>query len=155
MSDSKLYDAAVKVAKEIAALRNRLISNSQDPALEPDPKAVAEVCRRFAPGYQFELLERDSYLGVIVKLIDRETERFCLIAPDESPTQVESEGSKTFTFHLELTVRHSIVVDAGDALEAQEQVFEAIEDLIIGECDEVSVSFLEDEDSFGPGFSLN
>lgn len=155
VSDSKLYDAAVKVAKEIAALRNRLINNTQDPALEPDRKAVAEVCRRFAPEFHFELIERESYLGLIVKLVDKDTKHFCLIAPDEPPTQVESEGQKSYTFHLELTVRHTIEVEAGDSLEAQEQVFEAIEELVVGECDEVSVSFLEDEESFGPGFSLN
>ena len=70
MSDSKLYEAAVRVAAELASLRGRLIHNSQDPAIEPDAKAVTEVCRRFAPDFGFELLERESYLGFIVKLID-------------------------------------------------------------------------------------
>lgn len=155
MSDSKLYETAVKVAKEIAALRNRLIQNSQDPALEPDAKAVAEVCRRFAPDYRFELLERESYLGLVVKLIDETSKRYCLIAPDETPTQVEEEGEKTYTFHLDLNVRHTVEVEAKDALEAQEQVFELVEDLIVGECDEVSITFLDDDDSFGTHFSLN
>jgi hypothetical protein len=155
VSNSKLYEAAVKVAKEIARLRSRLIQSSQDPALEPEAKAVAEVCRRFAPDFQFELIERESFLGLIVKLVERETGHFCMIAPDEPPTQVEEEGHKSYTFHLELTIRHTLDIEANDMLEAQEQVFDSIEDLIIGECDEVSVGFMEDEESFGPGFSLN
>ena len=155
MSDSKLYEAAVKVAREIAALRSRLIKNSHDPALEPEAKAVAEVCRRFAPDFEFELIERESFLGLIVKLVEAESGSFCMIAPDEPPTQVEEKGVKSYTFHLELSVRHTLELEAEDLLEAQELVFDTIEDLLIGECDEVSVGFLEDEESFGPGFSLN
>ena len=155
VSDTKLYEAAVRVAKEIASLRSRLIRNSQDPALEPDAKAVAEVCRRFAAGFKFELIERESFLGLIIKLIEPEGGRFCLIAPDEPPTQVEEQGKKNYVFHLELSVRHTLEIEADDMLEAQEEVFETIEELMIGECDEVSVGFLEDEESFGPGFSLN
>ena len=52
-------------------------------------------------------------------------------------------------------MRHTLELEAEDMLEAQELVFDTIEDLLIGECDEVSVGFLEDEESFGPGFSLN
>lgn len=155
MSDSKLYETAIKVAKEIAALRSRLIRNSRDPALEPDAKAVAEVCRRFASDYRYELLERESFLGLVVKLIEPESGRFCMIAPDEPPTQVEDEGKKSYVFHLELSVRHTLEIEASDMLEAQEEVFETIEDLMIGDCDEVSVGFLDDEEAFGPGFSLN
>lgn len=155
VSDSTLYQVAVRVAKELTALRSRLVNNSRDPALEPDAKAVAEVCRRFASDFEYELLERESYLGLVVKLTDPKDGQFCLIAPDEPPTQVEEKGTKAYTFILELQVRHTIEVEAEDLLEAQESVFDQIEELLIGECDEVSVGFLEDEESFGPGFSLN
>lgn len=155
MSDSKLYEVAVRVAKELASLRSRLVRSSEDPASEPSPKDVAEVCLRFAGDFDYELIERESFLGLIVKLIDQDTGLFCLIAPDEPPTQMEGEGRKAYTFHLELNVRHTLEIEAEDMLEAQEEVFDRIEDLLIGECDEVSVAFLEDEESFGPGFSLN
>lgn len=155
MSDSDLYQAAVKVAKEMSILRSRMIRSTRDPASEPDAKSVAEVCRRFAKEFKFELLERESFMGLVIKLIDPKDGTYCLIAPDEPPTQVEEEGKKTYTFHLELVVRHTLHVDANDMLEAQEEVFETIEDLMIGECEEVSVSFMEDDEAFGPGFSLN
>ena len=155
MPESKLYQVALNVAKELASLRSRMIRNSQDPATEPEAMAVAEVCRRFARNFRYELLERESYLGLIVRLEDPETGEFCLIAPDEPPTQVEAKGSKTYTFYLEIGIRHTLDIEAEDLLEAQEQVFETIEDIQIGECDEVAVSFLEDEESYGPGFSLN
>jgi len=143
------------VAKELSALRSRMIKSSQDPASEPDAKSVSEVCRRFAKGFRFELIERESYLGLIIKLIDPKGGKYCMIAPDEPPTQVESEGKKSYTFHLELSIRHTLEIEAEDMLEAQEEVFEMVEDLTVGDCDEVSVSFLDDEESYGPGFSLN
>ena len=68
---------------------------------------------------------------------------------------MESEGKKSYTFHLELSIRHTLEIEAEDMLEAQEEVFEMVEDLTVGDCDEVSVSFLDDEESYGPGFSLN
>lgn len=155
MSDSKLYDVAVKIAGELAALRERLVHNTKDPAVEPDRKAVTEVCKRFAPGYKFEVIERESYFGFLVKLIDEPSGNFCMIAPDEPPTHVEEPGLKPYEFHLEITIRHTVELEAEDILEAQEAVYEFVEDLSVGECDEVSVSFSEEDDSFGPGFSLN
>lgn len=155
LPESNLYETAVKVAKELAKLRRRLIQSSGDPVEEPSAKDVAEVCRRFASEFEFELIERESYLGLIVKLMDKETNSYCLIAPDEPPTTVEEPGKKSYEFHLELNVRHTLELEAEDMLEAQEQVFEMVEELMIGDCDEVSVGFLEDEESFGPGFSLN
>lgn len=153
--ESRLYEAAIKVAKELAKLRKRMIKASNDPVEEPGPKDVAEVCRRFATGFKFELLERESYLGIIVKLTDDQSGQYCLIAPDEPPTQVEEPGQKNYKFHLELNIRHTLEVEADDMLDAQEQVFEMVEELVVGDCDEVSVGFLEDEETFGPGFSLN
>jgi hypothetical protein len=154
-SDSDLYQTAIKVAKELAILRSRMIRNSRDPASEPDAKSVAEVCRRFAKGFKFEILERESFMGLVIKLIDPTDGKYCMIAPDEPPTEAEEEGQKSYTFHLELKVRHTLQIQANDMLEAQEEVFETIEELMIGECEEVSVSFMEDDEAFGPGFSLN
>lgn len=145
----------MRVAKEIAALRSRMIRHHQDPSQEPDAKAVAEVCRRFAADFKFELIERDSFLGLIVKLSEPDGSQFCLIAPDEPPTQVEEVGKKKYVFHLELNLRHTLEIEAEDMLEAQEEVFDIVEELTIGDCDEVSIGFLEDDDSYGPGFSLN
>jgi len=155
VNDSNLYDAAKRVAKEISTLRARMISKSNDPAAEPDAQAVAEICRRFAPEFCFELLERESYMGIIVKLTESNSDKFCMIAPNEPPTQVEGTGTKEYTFHLEINIRHAVKVEAEDALEAQEHVYDLVEGLSISECDEVSVAFSEDEDSFGPGFSMN
>lgn len=155
MSDSDLYKSAIIVAQELDRLRTRLMKSSRDPVIEPDAKAVSEVCRRFAPGFEFELLRRDSFLGFVVKLTEPGSGKFCLIAPEEPPTDIEEPGRKQFTFHLELSIRHTVEIEAGDVLEAQEQVFDIIDELVVGECDEFSVEFLEDGDSFGPGFSLN
>ncbi|MFA5505888.1 MAG: hypothetical protein WC314_01925 [Vulcanimicrobiota bacterium] len=155
MSDSDLYEAAVRVARELSELRSRMIRNTNDPTSEPDAQSVAEVCRRFAKGYRFELLERESFLGLIIKLIDPKGGQFCMIAPDEPPTQVENAGKKNYTFHLELNIRHTLELEAEDMLAAQDEVFDLVEDLVVGECDEVSISFMDDEESFGPGFSLN
>ena len=155
MKDSELYKTAIKVARELDKLRMRLMQTSRDPAVEPDAQAVGEVCRRFDPDYSYELLQRDAFIGYIVKLSEPESGNFCLIAPEEPPTDVEEPGSKKFTFHLEMNVRHTLEIEAEDVLEAQEQVFDTIDELVIGECDEFSVEFLEDGESFGPGFSLN
>ena len=78
-----------------------------------------------------------------------------MIAPDEPPSQVEEPGMKPYTFHLELTIRHTIELEAEDILEAQEAVFDSMDDLTVGECDEVQVSFVDEDGLFGPGFSLN
>lgn len=155
MSDQFLRSKAEEISRELSRLRRRINADTGDSPVEPEEKDVLAVCRRIEPALDYQLISREFFPGLIVKVIDPKTKRFCLIPPDDEPTKVESPGRKKYLFHVDISLRQTMEIDAEDLLEAHDRAFSEMEELAIGECDEVSATFHSLTDEFGPGFSLN
>lgn len=148
MSDTNLRAKAEAIGKELSRLR-------EEDEPEPAKQDVLSVCRKVDSTLEYEVIEREFFPGFIVKVIDPNTKRFCLIPPDDEPTKVEAPGRKKYLFNVELSLSQTVEVEADDLLEAHDLAFSEMEELSIGECDEVSASFHSLPEDFGPGFSLN
>ena len=155
MSDLYLRSKAEEIGRELSRLRRRINADHVDAPIEPEEADVLAICRRIEPALTYELITREFFPGVIVKVSDPKSKRFCLIPPDDEPTKVESPGRKTYLFNVEMSLTQSVEVEAEDLLEAHDMAFSEMEELTIGECDEVSATFHSLTDEFGPGFSLN
>ncbi len=155
VSDQYLRSKAEEIGRELSRLRRRIDVESGDSHLEPEETEVLAVCRRVEPALQYDLISREFFPGVIVKVSDPKSKRFCLIPPDDEPTKVESPGRKKYLFNVEMSLTQAVEVEAEDLLEAHDLAFSEMEELSIGECDEVSATFHSLTDEFGPGFSLN
>lgn len=155
MSDLYLRSKAEEIGRELSRLRRRINADHADAPVEPEEADVLAICRRVEPALQYELITREFFPGVIVKVSDPKSQRFCLIPPDDEPTKVESPGRKKYLFNVEMSLTQSVEVEAEDLLEAHDMAFSEMEELTIGECDEVSATFHSLTDEFGPGFSLN
>ena len=123
--------------------------------MEPEEKEVLDICNRVEPKLEYELIAREFFPGLIVKVIDPKNKRFCLIPPDDEPTKVEAPGRKKYLFSVEMSLNQTVEIEADDLLEAHDRAFSEMEEMAIGECDEVSATFHSLTDEFGPGFSLN
>lgn len=155
MSDLYLRSKAEEIGRELSRLRRRINAEHADSPVEPEESEVLAICRRIEPALHYELISREFFPGVIVKVSDPKSKRFCLIPPDDEPTKVESPGRKKYLFNVEMSLTQSVEVEAEDLLEAHDMAFSEMEELTIGECDEVSATFHSLTDEFGPGFSLN
>lgn len=155
MSDHFLRSKAEEIGRELSRLRRRINADTGDSPVEPEGTEVLAICRRIEPSLDYQLLAREFFPGLIVKVSDPKTRRFCLIPPDDEPTKVESPGRKKYLFNVEMSLSQTMEIEAEDLLEAHDRAFSEIEELAIGECDEVSATFHSLTDEFGPGFSLN
>ena len=155
MSDSKLREKAEIIGLELSRLRRRRDADTDGSPIELEEEVVLALCRKVDPTLQYELIAREFFPGLIVKVIDPESRRFCLVPPDDEPTKVESPGRKTYLFNVEISLTQSVEIEADDLLEAHDLAFSEMEEMAIGECDEVSATFHSLTDEFGPGFSLN
>ncbi len=148
MSDTNLRAKAEEIGKELSRLR-------EEDEPEPEEGDVLSVCRKVDSTLEYEVIEREFFPGLIVKVTDPKTKRFCLIPPDDEPTKVEAPGRKKYLFNVEVSLSQMVEVEANDLLEAHDLAFSEMEELSIGECDEVSATFQSLPEDFGPGFSLN
>lgn len=155
MSDYHLRSKAEEISRELSRMRRRINTEVEDTPLEPAASEVLALCRQIDGTLHYELISRDFFPGLIVKVSDPRTQRFCLIPPDDEPTKVEGPGKKTYLFQVDLSLTHSVEVEADDLLEAHDRAFAEMEEMAIGDCDEVSATFHSLTDEFGPGFSLN
>lgn len=155
MTDQFLRSKAEEIGRELSRLRRRINADTGDAPIEPEEREVLAICRRIEPSLQYELISREFFPGLIVKVSDPKSKRFCLIPPDDEPTKVESPGRKKYLFSVEMSLSQTVEVEAEDVLEAHDMAFSEMEEMSIGECDEVSATFHSLTDEFGPGFSLN
>lgn len=155
MSDANLREKAEKISQALSKLRRRINTDSVDALLEPDDAEVLALCRSIDPLLCYELIAREFFPGLIVKIIDPESKRFCMVPPDDEPTKIEGPGRKKYLFNVEVSLNQTMEIEAEDLLEAHDRAFSEMEDMVIGECDEVSATFHSLTDEFGPGFSLN
>jgi hypothetical protein len=155
VSDLFLRARAEEIGRELSRLRRRINAESGEIPVEPEEPEVLALCRRIEPSLEYELLTREFFPGLIVKVSDPTSKRFCLIPPDDEPTKVEGPGRKKYLFNVEMSLNQTVEVEADDLLEAHNLAFSEMEELAIGECDEVSATFHSLTDEFGPGFSLN
>lgn len=155
MSDLFLRAKAEEIGRELSRLRRRINAETGDIPVEPEEKEVLAICRGIEPSLHYELITREFFPGLIVKVSDPQSRRFCLIPPDDEPTKVEGPGRKKYLFNVEMSLNQTVEVEADDLLEAHDLAFSEMEEMAIGECDEVSATFHSLTDEFGPGFSLN
>jgi hypothetical protein len=155
VSDANLRARAEEIGRELSRLRRRINADTGDAPVEPEEKEVLALCRRIEPALEYALISREFFPGLIVKVADPQTRRFCLIPPDDEPTKVEAPGRKKYLFSVEMSLSQTVEVEADDLLEAHDRAFSEMEELPIGECDEVSATFHSLTDEFGPGFSMN
>lgn len=155
MSDTYLRAKAEEISQELARLRRRINPDTGDAPIEPEATEVLALCRRVDDTLQYELISREFFPGLIVKVVDPKTSRFCLIPPDDEPTRVEAPGRKKYLFNVEMCLNQTVEIEAEDLLEAHDLAFSEMEEMSIGDCDEVSATFHSLTDEFGPGFSLN
>lgn len=155
MSDVYLRAKAEEISRELNRLRRRINADAGDASVEPEEKEVLDICNRVEPKLEYELIAREFFPGLIVKVIDPKNKRFCLIPPDDEPTKVEAPGRKKYLFSVEMSLNQTVEIEADDLLEAHDRAFSEMEEMAIGECDEVSATFHSLTDEFGPGFSLN
>jgi hypothetical protein len=155
VSDVYLRAKAEEISRELSRLRRRINADAGDSPIEPEEKEVLDICRRIDSKLEYELIAREFFPGLIVKVVDPKTKRFCLIPPDDEPTKVEAPGRKKYLFNVEMSLNQTVEVEADDLLEAHDMAFSEMEEMPIGECDEVSATFHSLTDEFGPGFSLN
>lgn len=155
VSDTYLRAKAEEISQELGRLRRRINAETGDSPIEPEERDVLALCRRIEPSLQYELLSREFFPGLIVKVVDPKTSRFCLIPPDDEPTKVEGPGRKKYLFTVEMSLNQTVEIEADDLLEAHDLAFSEMEEMTIGDCDEVSATFHSLTDEFGPGFSLN
>jgi hypothetical protein len=150
-----LRSRAEEIGRELSRLRRRINADTGDSPVEPEETEVLAICRRIEPALEYELITREFFPGLIVKVIDPKNKRFCLIPPDDEPTKVEGPGRKKYLFNVEMSLNQTVEIEADDLLEAHDRAFSEMEEMAIGECDEVSATFHSLTDEFGPGFSLN
>jgi hypothetical protein len=155
VSDLYLRSKAEEIGRELARLRRRINAETGDSPVEPEENEVLAICRKVEPALNYDLISREFFPGLIVKVSDPKTKRFCLIPPDDEPTKVEAPGRKKYLFNVELSLNQTVEIEAEDLLEAHDLAFSEMEEMSIGECDEVSATFHSLTDEFGPGFSLN
>lgn len=155
MSDANLRSKAEIISQELGRLRRRARDEDGDAPLEPEGKDVLALCHRVDPTLVYELISREFFPGLIVKVTDPSSHRFCLVPPDDEPTKVEGPGRKKYLFAVEVSITQTVEVEAEDLLEAHDLAFSEMEEITIGDCDEVSATFHSLTDEFGPGFSLN
>lgn len=155
MSDLYLRSKAEEIGRELARLRRRINAETGDSPVEPEENEVLAICRKVEPALNYDLISREFFPGLIVKVSDPKSKRFCLIPPDDEPTKVEAPGRKKYLFNVELSLNQTVEIEAEDLLEAHDLAFSEMEEMTIGECDEVSATFHSLTDEFGPGFSLN
>jgi hypothetical protein len=155
VSDLYLRSKAEEIGRELARLRRRINAETGDSPVEPEENEVLAICRKVEPALNYDLISREFFPGLIVKVSDPKSKRFCLIPPDDEPTKVEAPGRKKYLFNVELSLNQTVEIEAEDLLEAHDLAFSEMEEMTIGECDEVSATFHSLTDEFGPGFSLN
>lgn len=154
MDEQEFTEIVASIALEISQARAELAE--QD--VEIDDSKIQEICRRIAPQLDVETSRRESFEGLVVKLYDPKTRKFSLITPDDSYTPAEGIGNKLYRFQVEIRALQEVEVWAEDILEAHDRAFADLEEMALGEYDEVSAKFLDADDphgDFGPGFSLN
>ncbi len=156
MSDQMLRRRARQIAVELHHLRVDGGYDDDGAVNHPTPEVILRICRRIDPGFLYEIQERALFEGPVVKITDPESGKFCLIPPEEAPIKVELPGRKAYTFSVEVSLVQTVEVDADDEFAAHERAFALVEEMSIGDCDEVAISFrnLDDEDP-DIGFSVN
>ncbi len=155
MTDHYLRSKAEEIGRELSRLRRRINAETGDSPIEPEEIEVLALCRRVDPALAYDVISREFFPGLIVKVSDPQSKRFCLIPPDDEPTKVEAPGRKKYLFSVEMSLSQTVEIEAEDLLEAHDRAFSEMEEMAIGECDEVSATFHSLTDEFGPGFSLN
>ena len=154
MDASEFAKLVASIALEISETRAKLRQRD----LDIDAKKIEEICQLRAPHLEVESSKRASFEGLVVKLYDPESRKFCLLTPDDSYTPAEGIGRKLYRFQVEIRAIQDVEVWAEDILEAHDCAFAELEDMTLGEFDEVSAKFQDADDpkgDFGPGFSLN
>ena len=155
MSDEELLHRVLTIAEEMQALRRKMFEASGDLSEEPSELDILNICRGVDSSLSYELIEREAFAGTIVKVTDLSTGRFCLIPPDDGPTRIEGPGLKHYRFTVEVRLLQRIEIEAEDELAAQELAFSQVENMQVGECEDITVSFDDGLEDFGATFSLN